>query len=107
MFSALLVLKASFSFWTIDGMEIMNILLEGGRDLSKYPIEIYNEKFAKFFTFVIPFGMVNYYPLLYIFEKQADAPFWYGLTPLASVVFFILILQVWKKGISSYKSTGS
>ncbi len=107
IFSALLIIKATFCFWALDGMELMNILTEGGRDLSKYPISIYNEKFAKFFTYVIPFGMVNYFPLVYIFDKQTDAPLWFILTPIASVIFLGIALLAWKKGIASYKSTGS
>ena len=107
IFSALLIMKATFCFWALDGMELMNILLEGGRDLSKYPISIYNEKFAKFFTYVVPFGMVNYYPLLYIFDKQISPPFWYGLTPLISLIFLGFTLLLWKRGLASYKSAGS
>ncbi len=107
LFASLLIVKAALSFWTVDGMELMNILLEGGRDLSTYPISIYNDKFAKFFTYVIPFGMVNYFPLVYLFEKQVDTPFWYGLTPLVAIIFLGLTLLLWRKGITAYKSTGS
>jgi ABC-2 type transport system permease protein len=106
LFSALLILKGAFCFWTIDGMELMNILQEGGRDLSSYPISIYKDWFQKFFTFVVPFGMVNYFPLVYLLDKQ-DAPFWWGLTPIMTIPFLGAMLLVWKKGLSSYKSTGS
>ncbi len=106
LFAGLLVLKAAFCFWTVDGMELMNILQEGGRDLSSYPISIYREWFAKFFTYVVPFGMVNYFPLVYLLGKD-DVPFWYGLTPLTTFIFFGAMLLVWKKGIKAYKSTGS
>ncbi len=106
LFASLLILKAAFCFWTVDGMELMNILQEGGRDLSSYPISIYKDWFAKLFTYVVPFGMVNYLPLLYLLNKQ-DVPFWYGLAPLTTIIFFGLMLLVWKVGIRSYKSTGS
>ena len=106
LFASLLILKAAFCFWTIDGMELMNILQEGGRDLSSYPISIYNEKFAKFFTFIVPFGMINYFPLMYLLDK-GDAPFWYGLTPIATIPFMIVMLIIWRIGLRNYKSTGS
>ena len=106
LFAALLLLKASFCFWTIEGMELMNILQEGGRDLASYPISIYKEWFKNFFTFIVPFGMVNYLPLSYLLGK-GDVPFWYGLAPILTIPFFFMILGVWKIGLRSYKSTGS
>ena len=66
IFGALQILKAAFCFWTIDGMELMNILQDGGRDLSSYPMSIYKDWFAKFFTYIVPFGMCNYFPILYL-----------------------------------------
>ena len=106
LFASLLIIKAAFCFWTIDGMELMNILQEGGRDLSSYPISIYRDWFAKFFTYIIPFGMVNYFPLMYLLGKQ-NAPFWYGLAPIATVPFLGFTLLLWKVGLKNYKSSGS
>ena len=70
IFASLLVLKGAFCFWTIDGMELMNILQEGGRDLSSYPISIYKKWFADFFTYIVPFGMCNYFPIMYLLRKR-------------------------------------
>lgn len=106
LFFSILVLKASFSFWTIEGMEFMNILSDGGREVASYPISIYRKWFANIFTYVIPFGCVNYFPLLYLLDKN-DAPFWYGLTPLVTLIFMAISFAVWKYGLSQYKSTGS
>ncbi len=106
LFSALLVLKGAFCFWAIDGMELMNILQEGGRDLSSYPISIYKDWFAKFFTYIVPFGMCNYFPLVFLLDKQG-ATWWYGLAPLATIPFTIAMLGLWKIGLANYKSTGS
>jgi ABC-2 type transport system permease protein len=106
LFAALLLLKATLCFWTVDGIELMNILQEGGRDLSSYPICIYKEWFKNFFTFIVPFGMVNYFPMVYLLGKE-DVSFWNGLTPLLTIPFFLVILLVWKIGLRSYQSTGS
>ncbi|MBQ9267516.1 MAG: ABC-2 family transporter protein [Clostridia bacterium] len=106
LFFSILLLKASFSFWTIEGMEFMNILSDGGRDLASYPISIYQKWFANIFTYVIPFGCVNYFPLLYLLGK-GNAPFWYGLTPLVTLLFLVISFGVWKVGLASYQSTGS
>ncbi len=106
LFFSILVLKASFSFWTIEGMEFMNIISDGGRDVASYPISIYRKWFANLFTYVIPFGCVNYFPLLYLLNKD-NAPFWYGLTPLVTIIFMAVAFGVWKYGLTQYKSTGS
>lgn len=106
LFGAILVLKASFSFWTIEGMEFMNIISDGGRDLSAYPIDVYKKWFADIFTYIIPCGLVNYYPLLYLLDK-GSSPIWYGLTPLFTLVFLGIICVIWNKGLKNYKSTGS
>ena len=102
LFFSILVLKASFSFWTIEGMEFMNIISDGGRDVSSYPISIYRKWFADIFTYVIPFGCVNYFPLLYLLGKN-DAPFWYGLTPLVTILFMAIAFAIWKYGLTQYK----
>ena len=106
LFFSILLLKASFSFWTIEGMEFMNIISDGGRELSSYPISIYQKWFANIFTYIIPFGCVNYFPLLYLLDK-GNVPFWYGLTPLATFIFLGISFAVWNAGLKQYASTGS
>ena len=106
LFFSILLLKASFSFWTIEGMEAMNIISDGGREVSSYPINIYVKWFANIFTYVIPFGCVNYFPLLYLLDK-GNVPVWYGLTPFATLIFWVISFGVWKIGLKQYASTGS
>lgn len=106
LFFSILLLKASFSFWSIDGMEAMNIISDGGRDVASYPISIYKKWFANIFTYFIPFGCVNYYPLLYLLGKENEK-IWFGLLPLVSIIFMFISFKVWNLGLKSYKSTGS
>ncbi len=106
LFFSILLIKASFSFWTIEGMEVMNIISDGGRDVSSYPISIYKKWFANIFTYVIPFGCINYYPLLYLLGKE-NTSWWYGLLPLVTIIFMSLSFKLWSFGIANYKSTGS
>lgn len=105
IFLGIFILKASFCFWTIDGLEFMNILAEGGKKVAQYPIDIYAKWFRMFFTFMVPFGLVNYYPVLYLFGKADN--WYYGLFPLFTIIFLIPCLIVWKIGVKHYESTGS
>ena len=105
IFLGIFILKASFCFWTIDGLEFMNILAEGGKKVAQYPIDIYAKWFRMFFTFIVPFGLVNYYPVLYLFGKVDN--WYYGLFPLFTIVFLIPCLLIWRMGVKHYESTGS
>ena len=105
IFLGIFILKASFCFWTIDGLEFMNILAEGGKKVAQYPIDIYAKWFRMFFTFIVPFGLVNYYPVIYLFGKVDN--WYYGVFPLFTIIFLIPCLIVWKIGVKHYESTGS
>ena len=105
IFLGIFILKAAFCFWTVDGLEFMNILAEGGKKVAQYPIDIYAKWFRIFFTFIVPFGLVNYYPVLFLFGKVDN--WYYGLFPIFTILFLIPCICVWKIEVKHYESTGS
>lgn len=107
IFAGIFILAATLCFWTIQGLEVVNIFTDGGREMAQYPLNIYQKWVTRFFTFVIPFGTVNYLPLMYILGKRGGDELLYMLTPLAGVVFILPCLLVWKFGVRHYRSTGS
>jgi ABC-2 type transport system permease protein len=107
IFTGIYMLGAALCFWTIEGIEVVNIFTDGGREISQYPLSIYKDWIRKFFTFVIPFGTVNYLPLMYILDKVHGNAALYMLTPLFGVIFIIPCILVWSIGVRHYKSTGS
>ncbi|AYV65744.1 MULTISPECIES: ABC transporter permease [Niallia] len=107
IFTGIFILAATLSFWTIQGLEIANIFTDGGREMAQYPLNIYQKWVTRFFTFVIPFGAVNYLPLLYLLGKGGEAEWLYMLTPLAGILFILPCILVWIVGVRHYRSTGS
>ena len=104
-FSALFVLYAGISFFTIEGLEFMNIFTDGGREFGKYPLSIYGDSVLKFFTYIIPLALFQYYPLLYLIGRSDQI----GLIflPLLGFVFLIPCYAFFRFGLRRYKSTGS
>ncbi|MCM3365009.1 MULTISPECIES: ABC transporter permease [Bacillaceae] len=107
IFTGIFILAATLSFWTIQGLEIANIFTDGGREMAQYPLNIYQKWVTRFFTFVIPFGSVNYLPLLYLLGKGGEAGWLYMLTLLAGIIFIFPCIFVWIVGVRHYRSTGS
>jgi ABC-2 type transport system permease protein len=107
IFTGIFMLAATLCFWTVQGLEVANIFTDGGREMAQYPLNIYERWVTRFFTFVVPFGCVNYYPLLYLLDKQEGNDALHMLAPLAGCAFIIPCLIVWRIGVRHYRSTGS
>lgn len=107
IFTGIFMLVATLCFWTIQGLEIANIFTDGGREMAQYPLSIYRKWVSRFFTFVIPFGCVNYLPVLYILDRTDGSSVLYVLAPLAGFAFIVPCLLVWRVGVRHYRSTGS
>lgn len=105
IFSALFMVQASFAFFTTEGLEFMNVLTYGGRDHGHYPYSIYGKEVLRFLTFVIPLALFQYYPLLYLLDREQGAL--YMLAPLLGLFFVIPAYIFFRFGLSRYKSTGS
>lgn len=105
IYSSLMILKAGITFFTTQSLEIMNIFTDGSRDLSQYPLDIYQKWVRKFFTYILPIALVNYYPLQYLIGNTDNILI--GILPIFSLLFIIPCLLVWKIGVRKYKSTGS
>lgn len=105
IFFGLFVLTASYCFVTIQGLEVRNLFTDGGKNLAQYPISIYRKGVVFFFTFIIPYGFINYYPLLYFIDRTDNIL--YMLSPLLVMVFLIPCLLSFKIGMKHYNSAGS
>ena len=99
------IIGASLSFVTIEGLEAINIITNGTRQLGQYPMGIYKKFIRVFFTFIIPLTMVNYYPISYL--KGDTNSILYMLLPLYSLLMLFISMKIFKLSMGKYQSTGS
>ena len=104
VFSGFFVIYASICFFTLEGLEFMNIFTDGAREYGKYPVSIYGKRMLQICTFVVPYALIQYYPLLYLLDRGKPV---YALLPLAACLFMIPCLVLWKVGVKHYVSSGS
>lgn len=105
LFASLFIIYASFCFFTIEGLEFMNIFTDGGREFGRYPMSIYGKHILRFFTYIVPLACVQYYPLLFLLDRQTNIA--YMITPLASILLLCVSYIFWRIGLKHYKSVGS
>ncbi len=104
VFSGIFLIYASICFFTIEGLEFMNIFTDGAREYGKYPVCIYGKRVLQLCTFVVPYALIQYYPLLYLLDRGKP---YYGLLPVAACLFMLPCLLLWNLGVKHYTSCGS
>lgn len=99
------IIGAWVCFYTIQGIEFVNIFTDGTKQLAQYPMTIYNKFVRNFFTYVIPITLINYFPIEFLSGRTTNMA--YVFFPLISVLFIVPAVMIFKLGIKKYKSSGS
>jgi len=107
IFFALFLIGAALSIYTIEGIEVINIITDGGREFCQYPADIYGETMRKILTYIIPFAAFNYLPMRYIFDMPNATIFGNALAPIYGCFFIIPALILFNIALKKYSSTGS
>jgi ABC-2 type transport system permease protein len=109
-FGGLFVIGATITFWTLESIEVINILTYGGAEMMSYPMSIYPLGMRRFFTFIVPSIFLIYYPALYILGKPDPLGMplaAYFLSPIAGFGVLAGSLLFWQYGIRHYQSSGT
>lgn len=104
LFFGVFLVYASMCFYTLEGLEIMNIFTDAVREYSRYPFDVYGKAVLFVTTVIMPMALVQYWPLQYLMGR---GPGWYGMLPLVSMIFLIPCYGIWKLGLRHYCSSGS
>lgn len=105
LFFGICILGAAYCFVTIQGLEVRNVFSYGGKHMAQYPMGIFKKGILIFATVVIPYALVNYYPLIYFIGKSNNII--YAFCPAVVFLYLIPCFVIFKKGIKKYSSTGS
>ncbi len=105
VFFSVFLLMASYCFITVQVLEIKNLFTDGGKHIAQYPIGVFKKGIVMFFTFIIPYGFVNYYPLLYLLGKSNNIL--YCFSSLIVFIYVVPSLLAFKAGLKKYTSAGS
>ena len=105
LFLGLFIMGATMCFYTIQGLEVVNIITNGAKQFAEYPIRIYRRALRLVFTFVIPITIINYYPINYLIGKTNNLL--YIFLPLISFIVLFIGTKIFNFGMSKYYSTGS
>lgn len=105
IFLGIFILAASYCFLTVKGLEVRNVFTDGGKHMAQYPIGIFRKGFIFIFTYIIPFGCVNYYPLLYLTNRVNNDLFIF--IPLITIIYLIPCIFIFYLGVKRYSSVGS
>jgi len=110
LFYGIFVLQATLSFWTIETLEIMNVVTYGSTEAGQYPLTIYRPWFRAFFTFVVPVASINVIPANLLLDRIGMSG-WPAIcawsSPIVGFIFLAASLQLWRCGVGKYTSTGS
>ncbi len=102
---SLFIIGASVTFYTIQGIEFINIFTDGTKHVCQYPMGIFNKIVRGIFTFLIPITLLNYYPIEYLTGRTTNNI--YIIYPIIPCLLIIPAVLIFKVGLKKYKSSGS
>ena len=105
IFFGIFLAAAAYCFFTVQGLEVRNVFTDGGKHMAQYPIGVFQKGFVWFFTFIIPYAFVNYYPLLFFLGRKESSL--YAFSPLLVILFLIPCVLIFYWGMKRYASVGS
>lgn len=80
------------------------------RQMSFYPLSIFSKSFQFILSFIIPYGMINFYPIQAVIKKEDFLMFdsyMQFVPPFFSVLLFTISVVYFNFGVKHYNSTGS
>ena len=109
MFAALFVTAAGLQFFVVDGAEMTNAFVYGGRYAASQPASVWPRSLLVIFGFVFPMAFAGYLPVVTLLDLPAlsGVPGWAGwLAPVAALWSWALAAACWRWGVRHYQGAG-
>ncbi|UZQ83388.1 ABC transporter permease [Thermoanaerobacter sp. RKWS2] len=106
IYASLGLISSSISFFTIGETGLSNLVMDFF-EFSKYPITIYNDILKIVFTVLIPIGFTAFYPSLFYIANYKYGLMLVLITPVVSILFFLISYKVWNLALRHYSSAGN
>lgn len=103
---ALFLLIGSVSFWVMRSNNLERIFFVF-KDFLNYPLYVYGKKVVAFLTYILPLAFVNYYPSLYILNREDSMCVLNFMTVPVALALSCFAIFIWKISIDHYNSAGS
>jgi ABC-2 type transport system permease protein len=110
-FAAMFVWAAGAQFFLLDGAEVTNAFVYGGRYAATQPATVWGRPLVVVFGFVFPMSFTAFLPAVTLLDLDGAArlglPDWIGWTaPLAAVWAWALAALSWRLGVRHYQGGG-
>jgi ABC-2 type transport system permease protein len=109
IYAGLFVCAAGMQFWLVDGAEMTNAFVYGGRYASTQPASVWPSPLKVVFGFVFPVAFTAYLPTLRLLDLPAPGlfPTWLGwCAPLAALWTCLMAATFWRSGVRHYQGGG-
>lgn len=109
IFAAQFVSAGGLQFFVIDGAEMTNAYVYGGRYAATQPASVWNRPLKVAFGFFFPMAFTAYLPTITLLglpgpEWLPDGLGWYA--PLAAVWSWLFAMWAWRIGVRHYQGGG-
>lgn len=108
-FAALFVWAAGLQFFLVDGAEMTNAFVYGGRYAATQPASVWSRPLKAVFGFFFPMAFTAFLPVLALLDLPGPEwlPAWLGwCAPLAAVWAWTMALLCWRWGVRHYQGGG-
>lgn len=108
-FAALFVTAAGLQFFLVNGAEMTNAFVYGGRYAATQPASVWPRSLLVAFGFVFPMAFTGYFPVITLLGLPGvpGLPGWLGwCAPVAAAASWALALACWRWGVRHYQGAG-
>lgn len=107
--AAMFVLAAGLQFFVVDGAEMTNAFVYGGRYAATQPASVWSRPVKAAFVVLFPVAFTGYLPVVTLLDLPAVEwlPTWLGwCAPVAALWAWGFALLAWRAGVRHYQGGG-